>query len=467
MARHTVAPTPGGAACGILSDVFTPAPAPALLAAAAALRGRVPELCAAIVARIEQSLPLYRDTATVEGGSLAESVRQNVEYLLASTLGDAPEDFSASHNTGRRRARQGVPMAEMLRSYRIGFALFWEAVAEEVIAQGRWSERDLTETATALWWTADEFSAAATEAYREATAELVEQRERQRSALVEALITSGGLDRGAVWEIAEKLGLPRAGSFVAVAAEGGEIGVEPLPGIVGRLRELGIWSAWRLLPRLQVGIVSLPSAELDPLVTALEVASDSNPVGRIGVSPVYPTLEGTPHAVYLAKIALSSTGGGTPRVSRFAATPLATLVAAAPDAAAQIARTVFGPLLALPRDEQDLLLDTLGTWLETGGSARDTAARMFCHANTVRHRLHRIAEHTGRSVEDPAAAAELSAALAAVRLLPEARWPDPSTGPGAGPGLGLGALGTGLGTGPATGLGTGSGSGESPASGTD
>ncbi|HWN36058.1 MAG TPA: helix-turn-helix domain-containing protein [Pseudonocardia sp.] len=406
--------------------MFTPAPAPALIAAAAALRERVPELCAAIVARIEQSLPLYRDTGTVEGGSLAESVRQNMEYLLTSTLGDAPEDFSASHNTGRRRAQQGVPMAEMLRSYRIGFALFWEAVAEEVISQGHWSERDLTDTATALWWAADEFSAAATEAYRETTAELVEQRERQRSALLEALITSGGLDRGAVWEIAEKLGLPRAGSFAAVAAEVGEIGTEPLPGIAVRLRELGVWSAWRLLPRLQVGIVSLPSAELEPLVTALEVAATA----RIGVSPVYPALEGTPHAVYLAKIALSSIGGGPPRVSRFAATPLAILVAAAPDAAAQIARTVLGPLLALPRDEQDLLLDTLGTWLDTAGSARDTAARMSCHANTVRHRLHRIAEHTGRSVEDPAAAAELAAALAAVRLLPEARWPEPGTAPG-------------------------------------
>ena len=404
--------------------MFTPAPAPALIAAAAALRERVPELAEAIVARIEQSLPLYRDTRTVEGGSLAESVRQNIEYLLASTLGDAPEDFAAQHNTGRRRAQQGVPLAEMLRSYRIGFALFWEAVAEEVIGQGRWSERDLTDTATALWWKADEFSAAATESYRETTAELVEQRERQRSALVEALITSGGLDRGAVWEIAEKLGLPRVGSFAAVAAEVAELGTEPLPGIVPRLRELGVWSAWRLLPRLQVGIVSLPSAELEPLVTALEVTGDISPPARIGVSPIYPALEGTPHAVYLAKIALSSIGGGPARVSRFAATPLATLVAAAPDAAAQIARTVLGPLLALPREEQDLLLDTLGTWLDTAGSAREPAARMLCHANTVRHRLRRIAEHTGRSVDDPAATAELSAALAAVRLLPEARWPD-------------------------------------------
>jgi hypothetical protein len=404
--------------------VFTPAPTPALIAVEPALRARIPAVCAAIVARIEQSVPLYLDTRAVEGGSLGESVRQNMEYLLASIVGDTPEDLSASRNTGRRRARQGVPMAEMLRSYRIGFALFWEVVAEEVINQKCWSERDLTDTATVLWWKADEFSAAATEAYRETAAELVEQRERQRSAMVEALITSGGMDQGAMWEIAEKLGMPRTGTFVAVAAEVTEIGTESLPGIAARLRELDIWSAWRLLPQLQVGIVSLPSTELGPLVASLEKGTTT----RIGISPVYAALEHTPRAVYLAKTALSSIDARGPRVQRFAATPLAALVAAAPEAAVQLARTVLGSLLALPRDEQDLLLDTLDAWLRTGGSARETAEQMYCHPNTVRHRLHRIAEHTGRAVEHPAEASELATALHALRLLPEVRWTEPGPG---------------------------------------
>jgi hypothetical protein len=276
-------------------------------------------------------------------------------------------------------------------------------------------------------------------------AELSELRERRRSALIEALIHGGGMERGTVWEIASKLGLPRDGLFVTVAAEVGEIGAEALPGVATRLREEGIESVWRLQPKMQVGVLSLrpswasngePDRETLPLVAGFSQQPDDLDVVvgvltalpasvRIGVSPAYTDLEATPRAVYLAKIALNSITGpsqeGMPRVQRFAATPLATLVAAAPEAAVQVARTVLGSLLRLPRDEQDLLLETVEIWLATGGSAKETAQRLYCHPNTVRHRLRRVAEYTGRSVENPAEAVELSAALHALRLLPEVR----------------------------------------------
>jgi hypothetical protein len=431
---------------GLPSTVHVPAPSPALAAVAAALRARMPTLCKTIVERIEQAMPLYRDKRVVEAGSVEQSVRENLQNLLESLTGDGPARLSAPMYTGQLRARQGVPLPEMLRSFRIGFAQFWEAAADEIIRTERWSNRDLTAAATALWWTADEFSASATEAYREAMAELSELRERRRSALIEALINGGGMERGTVWEIASKLGLPRDGMFVSVAAEVGELGSDALPGVAIRLREEGIESVWRLQPRLQVGVLSLrpppvgvpmagsalpgspsvaataPPEELDVVVGVLLGLGTS---ARIGVSPAYGDLEHTPRAVYLAKIALNSITGapieGQPRVQRFAATPLATLVAAAPEAAIQIARTVLGSLLTLPRDEQDLLLDTLEVWLATGGSAKDTAQRLYCHPNTVRHRLRRIAEFTGRSVENPAETVELSTALSALRLLPEVR----------------------------------------------
>jgi hypothetical protein len=437
-----------------LNDPHPPEPTKALIAVAPTLRERLPALAAAIAARIEQAVPLYRDTRAVDPGSLAQSVMDNLVGLLAAVSSpgssSVPTNLSAPISTGRIRAQQGVPMADMLYGYRIGFTQFWEALAEEVIRAAQWSQRDLAQTATVLWWTADEFSAAATEAYRGALAELSELRERRRSALIEALINGGVLERGTVWEVAAKLGLPRDGLFATVAAEVGEVGAEALPGVATRLREEGIESVWRLQPRMQVGVLSLrPSWTADPVQMpvpgpaapgAPSVASAGQPAeldvvvgvltalgatSRIGVSPAYTDLAETPRAVYLAKIALNSIAGpsveGQPRVQRFAATPLATLVAAAPEAAVQVARTVLGALLTLPREEQDLLLDTMEVWLATGGSAKDTAGRMYCHPNTVRHRLRRVAEYTGRSVENPAEAVELSTALHALRLLPEVR----------------------------------------------
>jgi hypothetical protein len=386
-----------------------PEPAPVLARIAPAVRERLPELVDAVVDRIQATIPVYGEQTAVSTGALRVSAVGNMEYLLGTGT-----DLAASRRTGRQRALQGVPLPEILAAFRIGFALFWEAVADEAIASGAVSDRELVATATFLWWKADEYAAAVTEAYRDTTAELLRLREQQRSALVEALTTGDLGDRGTVWEIAAKLELPVTGTFAAVAAEVSTIGDEALSGIASKLRAADISSAWRLLPHLHVGVVSLPGADPAALLRVLGAAA----AARVGVSPLFPVLEQTPRALHLARIAL---GAGTAGVHQFDDTPLATLVVAAPETATQIARTVLGGLLALPREDQDTLLDTLEAWLASSGSAAATATRIFCHPNTVRHRLRRITERTGRSLEDPTAVAELSTALHALRLLPGVR----------------------------------------------
>ena len=47
-----------------------------------------------------------------------------------------------------------------------------------------------------------------------------------------------------------------------------------------------------------------------------------------------------------------------------------------------------------------------------------TAARIYCHPNTVRHRLHRIQELTGRSLSRPRDLAELCLVFEVERRLP-------------------------------------------------
>lgn len=63
------------------------------------------------------------------------------------------------------------------------------------------------------------------------------------------------------------------------------------------------------------------------------------------------------------------------------------LVASAPNAALETARTVLGGVLALPSQDWDLLLSTFNARLEADGSARAASAVLFCHPNTVRYRL--------------------------------------------------------------------------------
>jgi DNA-binding PucR family transcriptional regulator len=62
-------------------------------------------------------------------------------------------------------------------------------------------------------------------------------------------------------------------------------------------------------------------------------------------------------------------------------------------------------------EDRAILLDTFGAWLDHGGSADEAARRLYVHPNTVRYRLRRLEERTGRTLSDPRHIAELSLAF--------------------------------------------------------
>ena len=87
------------------------------------------------------------------------------------------------------------------------------------------------------------------------------------------------------------------------------------------------------------------------------------------------------------------------------------------------ASAVLGPLAAeeiaaedgadprIKADEFFALRDTLRTLLEHNGQRTPTAVRLGVHRNTLRDRITRIEQLTGRSLDDPDARAELWLAL--------------------------------------------------------
>ncbi|WP_211274430.1 PucR family transcriptional regulator [Streptomyces chattanoogensis] len=380
---------------------------------AAALLTRAEELGARVARRIRAEVTYYVSEDHVSFAELTASCRRNCELVLQQLAGGHSGDMTPAQETGRERARQGAPLAELLHAYRVGSEVLWA----EIAAEARIAEGITTDTVMSLaaWWVNGGLAASASDAYREEASELVLQRERERSAMVEALFSGLLTDRTTLWDAADVLGLPTGGPYVVVAAEVPAPGREALPGIEASLLAEQLRSAWRLLPDLQVGVVAVqrPGAE-DAVLRVLERAL----AARVGVSPPYPVLRETPRALRLARLALTGVRGRTKGIARFDDSPAALLVAAAPDEAGRIARAVFEGVLGLPAGERDRLLETLECWFAAAGSAADAARLLYCHRNTVRYRLHRLEELTGRSLRDPRAVADLAVALHALRLAP-------------------------------------------------
>ena len=383
---------------------------------ASALRGRAPELAGQLAERIIEQIDFYAEGGPVPREDLRESCQDNIEFMFGH-LGDlGPRDLSAPRRTGRRRAEQGAPIAAVLSSFRIGFAFIWDCVVTEARRSGTLSDAELVQIASDVWALHEAFTMEMMTAYRDELTRQALQRDRERSALVEALLAGPLADTATVWEAADLLGLPYQGLFAVVAAETTALARQPLPKIENRLRARDIGSAWRLLPDLQVGIVSLRSPDMvEPVARMLRSAATA----RIGVSPTYTGLEKTPQALHLARVALASSVSGSVEVCVFDDAPLAVLVASSPATSYRIAERVLGPLLQIPPGEREMLLDTLETYFAARGSAIEAGKRLYCHPNTVRHRLHRIERQTGRLLHDPRSCGELLVALEALRRLPE------------------------------------------------
>jgi hypothetical protein len=397
---------------------------PGVAMLAAEIKIRLPEMIKNTVGQIFEEMPVYRDERFVSSEELHDSVTANLDFALRGLRGAESPDLSQATATGRARALQGAPLPELLRAYRIGLTEVWNQFVELTADGSPGDLSRLVSATTAIWALIDDYAEALTTAYRDTTAEVMLAHQNRRSALVEALFAGGTASEGMLWDIARVLELPLDGAFVVVAAETPKLGQEPLPQIANRLRERCLASAWRLTPELQVGVVSIRDPQGSGVIVEL-LREDTT--GRVGVSPVFSGLGNTPRALHLARVALSSLSPGTAGLVQFNESPLAGLVASAPEASVQLAHHVLRPILELPGDDRNVLLLTLRAWFECQGSTKLVSERMFCHPNTIRHRLRRMTEELGRSLTDPADIAELGAALRALHMFRDtAHLPAPS-----------------------------------------
>jgi sugar diacid utilization regulator len=226
----------------------------------------------------------------------------------------------------------------------------------------------------------------------------------RRANLIDALLEGRAFDDWSLREVAGHLRLPINGPFVVVAAQAHTVGDEPLPEIESKLRSLDIFSAWQLLPDFQVGIVHVTSDQKLGMVVAL---LSRVTIARVGVSAAFGDLRETPRALHVARMMLRGPTDSASSVAVFDGSILATAAVSAPEVMVQTVGAALDCFGDLPDEDREMLFETFRVWQDTDSSMTAAADRLYCHPNTVRHRLRRIEKRTGRSLSRPRDLAEL------------------------------------------------------------
>lgn len=346
-----------------------------------------------------QREPAYAQLGMSNPDELREDLRRNLERGLQSLGGNVPDGDDpqdTSRQTGATRARQGVALEAVLRAYRIGGRLIWESLLQtsrETFA-GRY-DHALLDAAGFVWRVIDASSAALVDAYRLEEARLRSQELSKRHAFLNALLDGAGSDPALAAEAASALGLPASGPMLVVVAPVDSPRDEPLRSPRDVLAAHGVVSSWHVRPADIVGLVALgersPRAVLDALAPAV--------AGRAGASPVVHTLADLGEACTLARTAARTRA--EPGLAFLDDQLPEALVLGSPQLAPRLQEVAFRDLLALPAAEQELMLETLRALIETGGSPKHAAQRLYCHRNTVIYRQQRIESATGRKVSEP------------------------------------------------------------------
>ncbi|MEU8528808.1 helix-turn-helix domain-containing protein [Streptomyces sp. NPDC048629] len=379
---------------------------PQVAALVTRLLGPVDRLADGLTEAITREELAYAEDARLTREELRATVHDNLRSVLAALQGE-PVSLDAAGAAGRLKAEQGIPLASLLHAFRLAGRFLWDRLLDA--ARREDCAGELLPFASDIWLVIDAFSSAATDAYRATVEE-----EARRDAETRGLLLTGLLDGSAgsagtgAREALRTLRLEDHGPLAVVHAETDSA----LPA-ESRIRSAGIAGVWVRRVGVRVGLLAAPDeAAVTVLVDLLAADADC----RIGVSRTFASPEDTPRAWRQARNAARCVPVGRTGCHVYGTSPVSLLAAASPEAAAEVADAVLGPLRALPGPERAPLLDTLEAWFAAGGSTARAAERLHCHRNTVLYRMNRIQELTGRGTADAVASAELYLALRALRL---------------------------------------------------
>jgi DNA-binding PucR family transcriptional regulator len=387
-----------------------------------ALAPHTAELSADIYQLIVREIPQLRTdrrVLTLLEASVAENVATVLHILQHSIDLDHVHAPAAAEEYARRLAQRGIPMAALLRAYRIGSTRFQHCCLQELAAH--------TDDAVIV--------SAAGLRIAETTAAYID---RVSEELVAAYETEKENWR-------RNLSAARA-ARVRTLLDGDQVDVDTPEAILGyRLRQhhLGVvcWldnaeAGGRVLARLEQAtteVAGQAECEGRPIFVPQDEGSAWAwlPLGARDAFTV-PTMRssgaGAAHGI---RFAFGTAGAGVPgfrRTHRQAVAAHAVALAAGPSGPRLISFAEVAPLalmsssvellrawvietlgsLADDDDHHARLRDTLRVFLQENGSFKATAERLILHKNSVQYRVHKAEEALGHPVDENRLQVELA-----------------------------------------------------------
>lgn len=293
--------------------------------------------------------------------------------VSARSLGDPLADI------GRRRARQGLPLQDVLLAFQIGARTVWETLLDEVPDDAVERAEIVTALMSALLDLTQAATTSVSAAYVEESEALLADEELDLQVIVEVLSGARGTDPN-----------------LSERAQRRSVDLGAIAWCVARCvpeDESGQWvrDLRRALPdaavgRLEDAVVAFVPGEQPPKVAD---------VSELGLSGAADPAEGARRAVAAAKVAAYF---GQDVVSYDHVVPLAAVLDAPDEDRVAFVEAHLGALLRDPRGED--LVASLDAYYRHGSIA--TAARaLFVHRHTLEYRLKRIEDLVQADLSDP------------------------------------------------------------------
>lgn len=367
---------------------------------------------------ILRAMPDYPSYASLTRADLREANYRNLDQILGEITqppsSEATPDRSPLHETGRRRAQQGVPLESLLHAFRLGGRVLWEGLVREATRSDDPADLErLLEEAVVVWDAIDHSSTIVAKAYREEQAHQQRRSQRRRETVLTTLLQGRPLTPAALIEASDVLGM-RAESAMVVVTSVVEMttGNEPAPTPEAALGAVGFTSAWVSQGTRDSGLIALPT-RLDE-TRAYDVLTELLP-GPASLSPIVDGFEHVALAHRVALLTLRTLPDGFSGVARATTRLPQTLLASTPEVARILAQQL-GPVLGMRAAERDSYFATIEAVVEAGGSYSAAARQLFCHRNTVIKRMRRLEQLTGLRLDDLRVLFDLYLAVLAARL---------------------------------------------------